>query len=199
MIRPAAVMAATISAVVLVAGCAGPTTARRPGERPSSAAATAALEHRAGLAACPHATRGRAGQLPDLRLPCLGGGNPVPIARVGGTPMIVNIWASWCRPCYQEMPAIQRVYAEAGGRLRVLGVDTTDSRDRALHAAIDTGVRYPSVFDPQHRVATALGRNVQPTTVFVRSDGSIAKIRTGPVGDAGQLAVLVRRYLGVAL
>ena len=113
--------------------------------------------------------------------------------------MIVNIWASWCRPCYQEMPILQRVYAKARGRLRFLGIDTSDSRAGALHAAIDTGVHYPSLFDPRHRVSAGLGLNTQPTTVFVRADGTIADVRAGSVGSAAQLENLVRRYLGVRL
>lgn len=199
-----ALLAAVVAVALLLTGCSNGSAS--PAPRPSTDRvalptndATAGLQRQADLAACPTGAGGGASELPDVTLACLDGGGAVTMSHLTGTPMVVNIWASWCRPCYQEMPAIQQVHADAGSKLVVLGVDTSDDPNRALHAAIDTGVHYPSVYDPQRKVAAGLGRNEQPTTVFVRADGSIAHIRTGPVRDAAQLEALVERYLGVAL
>lgn len=179
--------------VVLVAGCgagraatAAPTSAR-PVTTPA-----------ARLDPCPAATGART-RLPDLTLPCLAGGPAVSLRRLGGRPLVLNVWASWCGPCYAEMPALQRLHATARGRLTVLGVDNADTSTGALRATVDTGVRYPSVSDPGRRLVTALSRNVMPTTVFVRADGTVAHILSGPVTGDAQLRALVRRYLRVSV
>jgi cytochrome c biogenesis protein CcmG/thiol:disulfide interchange protein DsbE len=54
----------------------------------------------------------------------LSAGPTVDPARLGGSPVLVNLWASWCVPCQQEMPALQRAYARYGRQVRFVGVDT---------------------------------------------------------------------------
>lgn len=136
--------------------------------------------------------------MPQITLPCLGDGRPVALGGLRG-PLLVNVWASWCRPCYAEMPILQQLHIRAGGRLAVLGVDTSDTSSRGLRAAIDTHAHYPSVADPHRRVAAALDITVQPTTVFVRADGGIAHVLRTPITSLADLLALVRRYLGLRL
>lgn len=182
--------------LVLAAGCSTSSSAKPPASR-ASAPGTASLQRAAGLQPCP-AAGPRRGPLPDVTLTCLGDGRPVRVGHLRG-PLLVSIWASWCQPCYREMPVLQQLHARAGGRLPVLGVDTSDTNSRGLQALTDTGVHYPSVADPHRRVAAALGITTQPTTVFVRADGTVADVLRTPVTSLADLLLLVRQQLGVQL
>ena len=188
-------------ALVLLAGCSasGSGSAGSAGETDPVVASTpiATLQRAAELRSCPVAGTTRTA-LPDVRLDCLGGGSSVDVGRLTG-PLLVNVWASWCGPCYREMPLLEQLRARADGRVRVLGVDTSDTTSRGLQAALDTKVHYPSVADPHRKVAAALGINTQPTTLFLRADGTIAYTLRTPVTSYAALVALVRQHLGVRL
>jgi len=98
-----------------------------------------------------------------------------------GTPVVVNLWASWCRPCADEMPALVDAAARYGDRIRFLGVDTEDQRGAARTFMDDHGVSYASLFDPDGRVHDGLGFVGLPDTIFYAADGSIASTWSGPL------------------
>ena len=90
---------------------------------------------------------GPEGRLPDLRLPCFTGGEPVGLDAVRG-PAVINLWASWCGPCRKELPAFQRLAGRTGGQLHVVGVDTRDDREAAQSLAADLGSDLSHAFRP---------------------------------------------------
>lgn len=143
------------------------------------------------------ATATAAGKLPEVTLPCFTGGNPVRLADLRG-PAVLNLWASWCGPCRTELPAMQRLADRAGDRLRVVGVDTGDQRDAAASFGTDTGVKLPTLYDPDRTLANALGRTGLPVTVFVDAAGATFVYNSAALDDAG-LARLVRRHTGVTV
>ncbi|MGB9378879.1 MAG: TlpA disulfide reductase family protein [Mycobacteriales bacterium] len=191
--------AAPLLLVVLlgVAGCARAERSIAQTPQPAgTTAATAGLLAKAALSDCPPSPAA-AGALPDIALPCLDGGGPVRLARLG-RPTVLNLWASWCGPCARELPvfaAAQGVYA---GRVLFIGVDTADSVDPGLRTLIDAGVRYPSVSDRQRTLQRHLGLAGLPVTVFVRADGSVAYTKLGAVSGAEELRTLLRTHLGVS-
>lgn len=134
--------------------------------------------------------------LPDLRLPCFTGGAPVELAAVRG-PAVINLWASWCPPCRKELPAFQRLAGRAGGQLQVVGVDTRDDRDAARSLAVDFGLTFPTLFDPDEQLRGRLARNALPITLFVDSAGRIRHVDNTGALDDGSLSALVERHLGV--
>lgn len=154
-----------------------------------------ALRVEAGLRPCPVSTS-KAGDLPLVKLPCLGGGEPVYLARIG-RPTVINLWASWCGPCAKELPVFAAVEVETAGRVQFLGVDTADGEAAGLSTLIDAGVHYPSVSDARRQVQKQLGLSGLPATIFVRADGSIAHTKFGAVADATELRQLLRTQLGV--
>jgi len=205
-------LAAALASVLLAAG--GCVSGGDPGvggePRRTTGTGLDALRAAAALEPCPGGTTGSAdldatgqspseaaGALPERALPCLGSGGAVSLRRLTGTPTVLTLWASWCGPCREELPAFQRLHASAGGRVRVLGVLTEDPPEPALSLAADTGVRFPSVIDEKGEVKRALGRSLLPTTVFVRADGSVAHLYTGPPLRDDSLRRLVRERLGV--
>ncbi|MET0449890.1 MAG: TlpA disulfide reductase family protein, partial [Aeromicrobium sp.] len=105
----------------------------------------------AGIEDCPDARGAATGDdaLPDLTLDCLGGGRPVDLAGLTGTPTVINVWASWCKPCRKELPLLARADAEYGDGLRVIGLDfKDDAPDAAIELARVSGVTYPQLSDP---------------------------------------------------
>ena len=168
----------------------------------ASAAELAALKRRAGIEPCPR-TDGPAGTtaagLPALTLPCLGGGRPVDLAGLRGTPTVLNVWAQWCGPCREEIPLFEQLHERSAGRLRVLGIDLEDPNTAAaLEFAEEIGMSYPQLQDLDGAVTDALHIRGIPLTIFVTAEGRMAASHRGVVAGADELDALVEQHLGVA-
>ncbi|MET8279826.1 TlpA disulfide reductase family protein [Micromonospora sp. NPDC005174] len=137
-------------------------------------------------------------ELPALTLACFTGGAPVALRDLAG-PAVINVWASWCGPCRKELPAFQRLSERTGGQLRVVGVNTRDSRSGAQSIGEDFGVRFPVLVDQGDALQRELRRNAFPLTLFVDARGRIRHIDSTGALDDTQLAALVRQHLGVAV
>ena len=120
---------------------------------------------------------------------------PVALARIG-QPVVINLWASWCGPCRDELPALQAFADEAGDRVLVLGVASGDGWDAAAWAGIDFGARYPNLFDPDGTLQTALGRSNLPVTLFVAADGSVRATDVSGALTLEKLRALAVEHLG---
>lgn len=140
------------------------------------------------------------GGMPDVTLPCLGGGQDVDVSSLRG-PMVVNLWASWCGPCRHEMPVIQRFHQKYGDRVPVLGIDYQDVQPyAAMQLAEKSGVTYPLLADPQAALSAASPLPVikgLPMMILVDRHGRIAYQQFVEIKSLGQLEDLVRSKLGV--
>ncbi|HEV2890270.1 MAG TPA: TlpA disulfide reductase family protein [Frankiaceae bacterium] len=149
---------------------------------------------------CPEPSAPRQGggdRLPDVELTCLGRDSRVNMRALGGTPYVVNLWASWCLPCRTEMPEFQKVYTGLKGRVGFLGVDTKDFERPARESIQRAAVSYPSVFDPDERIKRAVNTRSLPATVFLNADGSIASVHVGQLTEA-ELRAEIAKHLGVS-
>ena len=136
--------------------------------------------------------------LPAVTLPCLGGGRPVHMAGLRGKPMVINLWASWCTPCREELPILQQFYERANGKVAMLGVDFEDTQpDAALQLLARSGVTYPQVADFDKEIDKGLGRHPVPMTVLVNADGKVVSALPMQITSADQLASLVQQSLRV--
>jgi cytochrome c biogenesis protein CcmG, thiol:disulfide interchange protein DsbE len=98
------------------------------------------------------------------------------LGQLKGTPLVVNVWASWCVPCLAETPLLKAAAAKRPD-VQFLGVDILDSRDGATGYINAHSIPYPSVFDPSGSIRTDLGSFGQPVTVFYAADGTlVAKV-----------------------
>ena len=141
------------------------------------------------LRACPAA--GSPSDLPDITLSCLSTGSRVRLAALGGTPVLVNLWASWCAPCKNEMPSLQRASETYAGKLAFLGVDTKDNVDSANDFLAATSVHYPQLLDNDGDLLHALGGSGLPVTVVLDAQGKVVYQRRGEL-RASDLAAATR-------
>jgi thiol-disulfide isomerase/thioredoxin len=161
-----------------------------------------AMKAQAGIAACPSGTTGSsavADGMPDVTLPCLGGGPEVDLAGLRG-PLLVNFWAQTCGPCRTESPLLEQFARAAKGQVGVVGVDFYDPRPgMAIEFAKARGVTYPQLADPDGVSKGPLRIAALPYTFFVAPSGRIAYTQVGPISSPAQLATLVEQHLGVTL
>jgi cytochrome c biogenesis protein CcmG/thiol:disulfide interchange protein DsbE len=106
-------------------------------------------------------------------------GPPVRLAELRGTPVLINVWASWCVPCRKEAPELARFDREMRDRARLVGIDFQDAKQDALAFIREFDWRFPNVADPQGRVATRYGLVGLPTTFVLDRQGRIARALTG--------------------
>ncbi|HEX2417806.1 MAG TPA: TlpA disulfide reductase family protein [Micromonosporaceae bacterium] len=195
-------LATLFAASVILAGCGGdPEPARSDLAaawfQPCPGPAEPGARSRAGQGAPPKA--GSGSPMPSEPLPCLEGGDRVDLATPSGVPTVVTVWASWCAPCRQELPAFQRYAEAANGQLRVLGVVSGDTRQAATALARELGVRFPTLYDRSGRLMKRLGRTALPVTLFIAPDGGLAHLYNGTPLTGAALSTLTERQLGVVI
>jgi thiol-disulfide isomerase/thioredoxin len=156
-----------------------------------------ALKQEIGVEACVPGAADDGG-LPDLTLPCLGGGPDVDLASLEG-PLVLNFWYAACPPCRAEMPAIADFYAQYGDRVPVVGITTDIWPEQALEMARETGAHYPQLADPGNEAqSTDIRPKGFPTFVFLGADGTV-EMDSGGIESADELVDLVETHLGITL
>jgi cytochrome c biogenesis protein CcmG/thiol:disulfide interchange protein DsbE len=122
---------------------------------------------------------------PAVSLPRLEGGARAALADYRGTVVVLNYWASWCTPCRQESPLLERWQprlAKRGGT--VLGVDSLDVTADARAFVRELGLTYPMLRDRDGETQRRFGVSGYPETLIVDRAGRIAALQRGPVDDA---------------
>ena len=175
-------------------------TEQKTVEAPLRDPAMQQLVDQAGLALCPVGVNNPDAAipgLPNVELPCLGDGPPVNLSTLRGMPLVVNVWASWCPPCIEEMPILAQAARELEGTVQFIGIDYQDDPARGLELLTDMGVEFPSVIDSDASVRAPLAIPGPPVTYFVTPDGVIAGRWDGSITSEKALAILLENFLGV--
>lgn len=198
-----ALSAALAAALLALSGCTGEVAGPGPARIDVDTPELRELKAEAGIEPCAAADAGPVeGGLPDVTLPCLGGGDDVALAGLRG-PLVINIWASWCGPCVKEMPALAQFYDRYGDRVPVIGIDYQDPQTGpALDLAQCSGVTYPLLADPQGDLQAKEPfplKVVMPSFVFVDEQGVATAYAPGGITGPDQLVELVEKHLGVSL
>jgi cytochrome c biogenesis protein CcmG/thiol:disulfide interchange protein DsbE len=139
---------------------------------------------------------GSGDRLPEWTLPCLVAGPPVDLARLGGKPVLINLWATWCGPCREEMPILQNAHIRHRDKIAFLGVDTKDSPERAAAFLQEVGATYPQVVDLDGRLLVEhLRVPGLPVTVVLDAEGEVIKKHVGAFTEES-LDTLIREVTG---
>jgi len=121
--------------------------------------------------------------VPDRELPVLGGEGQGEIADYRGRWVLVNLWASWCPPCREEAPALERFHRRQRERLTVLGINVQDNSGDALEFLRDYEATYPQLRSVGNERSDAFGSGGVPESFLVDPRGRLALIWRGPVDD----------------
>ena len=105
----------------------------------------------------------------------------VSLAELRGFPVVINFWASWCRPCKAEAPILAAAAKAERGRVVFLGVDVKDFTTDARRFAEDNGFNYVSVRDTQS-VYDDYGLTGLPETFFLDKRGRVVSHFIGEIG-----------------
>ena len=97
-----------------------------------------------------------------------------------GKVVLLNFWATWCEPCRDELPSIERLRGALAGRpFVVLAVQMGGSARTARDVAEELGLRFPLLLDRDSSATAAWGVKVLPTSFLIGRDGKVAFSHTG--------------------
>ena len=116
---------------------------------------------------------------PDFTLKAMDGTN-LRLAEQRGDIMLINFWASWCGPCIQEMPALDKLaqkYQALG--VQVWGVNVENDSTAAKAYLSKVKVEFPILFDLDNSVSKAYQVDAMPTTVILDKDGKVRAVHRG--------------------
>ena len=147
------------------------------------------------VSAIPSALIGK--KAPSLALPPLEGSNTAALttAAIAGKLTLVNVFASWCVPCRQEFPVLQKLSARYGKKVAFIGVNSEDDEAAAKTFLREEPVPYPSYTDRDKAIARSLGASVGlPDTAFFDEQGKLVYLKQGPYAHDSELEEDVRKY-----
>ena len=124
-------------------------------------------------------------EAPELELPRLRGGGTGSLADYRGEVVVLNFWASWCKPCKEESPLLERWHQRIRSRGGlVLGVDMMDVSSHAEEFIDENGLTYPMLKDKDGEGLERFGVVQYPETFAIDRQGRIAAAQRGPVDEA---------------
>lgn len=128
-------------------------------------------------------------------------GDSIALSAHEGEVVLLNVWATWCLPCREEIPALQRLHERFGPEgLRIVGVsvDAPGEQGNVQEFASSFGVTYDIWLDPAEHVVSAFRVIGVPNTFLIDRAGVIRWKHIGPVldDDAALLASLTRALEG---
>jgi len=123
---------------------------------------------------------GRGDAAPPIALPRLGG-ESVQLSDLEGQVVLVNFWATWCKPCEDEMPAMQRLYASLSeAPFEMLAVSVDDGEPEVQAFASRMGLGFPILLDPGQEASRAYQTTGCPESILVDPSGRIVERYVGP-------------------
>lgn len=138
----------------------------------------------AGCDAVRHAGPPRVGAAAPAYAAKLADGRPASLQALRGTPVLLNVWATWCHPCREELPALEQIhrkYAARGLRLVGTSIDDPGMEKEVVDFARSYGVTYEIWMDPDQNVNAAFAPIGVPNTYLIGRDGTLLWTHVGPV------------------
>ena len=137
----------------------------------------------AGIAFANPATPDRA-QAPAFELTLLDGTATISSEQLRGRPAVLNVWASWCPPCREEAPTLERVSKDLSAEdVAFVGIVSDDTALSASEYAAEAGLDFPHALD-DGSFDRSYGIQALPTTYIIDADGRLVARHTGPISEA---------------
>lgn len=157
----------------------------------ASAMPDAELARKAGMEAYPAALRA-----PHWRLPGIGGEQRGP-EDYKGRVVLLNFWASWCPPCRDEFPSLERLQQKIGGKdFTVLAISVSDSAAGAARFLQGRTPPFDILMDDEGKVSAAFRARGVPVTYLLDREGRLLAGKTGPQQwDSAEMEALIRQTI----
>ncbi|MFN8547926.1 MAG: TlpA disulfide reductase family protein [Candidatus Eisenbacteria bacterium] len=97
-------------------------------------------------------------------------------------PVLLNFWATWCKPCMLELPEVQKLwdkYKDQGFNFVTVTYDDAKSVAQVKPKAKSMGFRFPVLLDPEHKIASPYSVRNCPTSFLIGQDGKIISVAQG--------------------
>ncbi len=129
------------------------------------------------------------------------GDGPKSLADAKGKVVIIDFWATYCQPCKKSFPKYQELVEQFGGELAVIAVSVDEPGDvdeaKLKEFAASTKVKFPIIWDKEHKTAEAYKPPKMPTSFIIDKDGNIAHQHAGyESGEEEKIAEEVKKLLG---
>ncbi len=128
-------------------------------------------------------------ELPDLR------GEIVRLSQFQGKAVLINFWATWCPPCKEELPLLQKTYLTNKDWLEIVGVDQAEEAVLVRLKVNEVGMTYPNLLDQNGQLGGQYRAAALPYSVFLDKDGVIRALRAGQL-TAETLSPLLDKIKG---
>jgi peroxiredoxin len=113
-----------------------------------------------------------------------------------GKPLIVNFWGTFCPPCRNEMPALQKQYEQWKDQgLELIGINLSEDKLTVESFTRQVGVNFPILLDKDKKTEKLYGLQSYPTTLFITPDGKIQDIVVGGLLDEQEIQTRVERLM----
>ena len=122
-------------------------------------------------------------EAPTFALREVGTGRSVDIAQLKGKPVLINFWATWCAPCWEEHPLLVANARMLQPHVQFIGVVFQDEEEKILGFLRDRGSGYPTLVDEKGKTAIAYGVGGVPETFFLDANGVIVAKHSGPLSS----------------
>jgi len=137
----------------------------------------------------------------ELSVTPVTGEGPTSLADAAGKVVIVDFWATYCQPCKKSFPKYQELVEQFGGDLAVIAVSVDEPGDvdesKLKEFASSTKVKFPIIWDKEHKTAEAYKPPKMPTSYIIDKDGNIAHQHAGyESGEEEKIAEEVKKLLG---
>lgn len=120
---------------------------------------------------------------PEFTLLEVTSGRPVSLEQLRGKPAVINFWATWCGPCYDEHPVLVANARSLQPQIQFLGVVFQDSETKIQQFLNERGSAYPTVIDQAGKTAIAYGVGGVPETFFLDARGTIVAKYSGALSS----------------
>jgi peroxiredoxin len=144
----------------------------------------------------------RGSEAPDFELRTLSEGRRLGLSQLRGQVVLLNFWATWCKPCEDELPSMEELYRAlrgGGGGFELLAVSVDGSPEAVRAFRERYSITFPILLDPEQRVARLYQTQGFPESLLIDPQGRIVERYVGPrdwVAYRGRIQELAREGRG---